>query len=215
MKRILIVMLMCLILPISAYSQTADQVNTDVQIDLMDLDDTTRNSVMRSIKKKKASLAEQAVDQINIQNLTVESAEKWRDIAMSMVEAIKALCAGLNVEVNEFAKTPVGILTIGVLIWKIAGAGALSYIINIVIWTVISTIIIGSFRYFHMAKKVKDVKEYVDPDTKKKVKDKTVRYVKRHKWEEFSGSGNYNALQVWSVIGHVAMFCAITLALLA
>lgn len=212
MKLTTAVVLSCLsaflLLPSTCLSQQdIDTPSTNVEVDLIELDASTRESIIKSIADKRKEIEKKAVGRINIENITVENAEKWKDISNAMVEAINSLCKGLNVEINEFVKTPVGMLTVFVLLWKIIGASALIYAKNVAIWGMLTTILIISFRYFHMSKKVKIITENLA--TNKKIK--TYEFIKRHEWEKIRDG---NPAEIVSAVVHVMIFIITSIALL-
>ena len=122
--------------------------NTNVTVDLTTLSSTTQAAVLDAIEESKKA-SEKAVE------ATPENIERWSNVAAGIGTAIKQLCADLGVEVNKFAKTPVGIIAMGLIFWNYAGATLLTVTLTICGWlfTVIVTLV--SARHFFGTSKVK------------------------------------------------------------
>jgi hypothetical protein len=68
---------------------------------------------------------------------TVDQMEKWATMGQGIAKAIGATCKELNVEVNAFVQTPVGKLTVFMIVYKVIGAVILKSIVATVAWIVI------------------------------------------------------------------------------
>jgi hypothetical protein len=58
--------------------------------------------------------------------------------------------------VNEFVKTPVGMITMGLITYKVVGEKLWDVIGGTLAWIVVTAIIFISFRHFHMRERVVD-----------------------------------------------------------
>ena len=122
---------------------------------------------------------------------TTEKIEAWVGLGEKVGKAIAATCKELSVQVNEFIKTPVGKMTVAIILWKAVGKDLWHIVGGISCWIVVTAILMWSFRFFHMKRKVKD-------------KDGTERYVELYDF-------NSNDARTTSACAHVIAFAAITL----
>lgn len=136
---------------------------TQVQIDLDKLTPEQAAAVLTA-KQSAETPSKQSVP-------TVDQMEKWADVGAKVGQAIAATAKELNVGVNEFAKTPVGLLTMGLITWKVIGHDVWNIVGGILAWMAITSVILFSFSRFHISERIKD-------------KEKgTVTYVPRYKFE--------------------------------
>jgi hypothetical protein len=88
---------------------------TPVSIDLETLSGETQKSVLNALKeqaKKELPLT------VSLKDITPEKINTW---SVAIANGIKETSQVLNVEVNEFIKTPVGKGTAFIIFWKVAG----------------------------------------------------------------------------------------------
>jgi len=57
--------------------------------------------------------------------ITPERVTGWAQVAEGFANAVGAAAKQLNVSVNEFITTPAGLITIGVILWKVVGTSLL------------------------------------------------------------------------------------------
>lgn len=57
--------------------------------------------------------------------ITPEKVTGWAQVAEGFANAMGAAAKQLNISVNEFIKTPAGMITIGVILWKVVGVSIL------------------------------------------------------------------------------------------
>jgi hypothetical protein len=57
----------------------------------------------------------------DVSTLTPERITSWAQVAAGFADAIGLAANKLGVSVNEFIKTPAGMITVGVILWKVAG----------------------------------------------------------------------------------------------
>lgn len=121
---------------------------------------------------------------------TVKKIENWVDIGEKLGKAIAATCKELSVQVNDFIKTPVGRMTVAVILWKAVGKDLWHIVGGILCWMTITGIILWSFRFFHMKRKVE--------------KKEGTEYINLYKFES-------SEAKVGSVWAHAIAFFALTL----
>lgn len=131
---------------------------------------------------------------------SVEKADEWVTLAERLGKALASLAKEAGVALNEFVKTPVGIITVTVLLWKTVGVSMVAGLI----WVVSLCVIIWSFRAFHVP--IKAVGVVRDADNNPivedgKVKEKT-EYIKRFQFT----SDDARAGSAWA---HGALFIII------
>ncbi|MBI5742347.1 MAG: hypothetical protein HZA25_00730 [Candidatus Niyogibacteria bacterium] len=122
---------------------------------------------------------------------TVDQMEKWADVGAKVGQAIAATAKELNVGVNEFAKTPVGLLTMGLITWKVIGHDLLGIIGGTLAWIAITSVILFSFSRFHISERIKDKERG------------TVTYVPRYRFESSEAKG-------FSAVLHALVFIVFT-----
>lgn len=159
---------------------------TKVEVDLEKLDSSTRNKILNHLQEEKI-LPQRLVSNPN-------EAKKWADVVST---SIKDICRNLNVEVNEFVKTPVGKLTVGLIIWKVIGSELKGIIFGIIFWTIGMLIIGSTFYRFHVPHKVK---REITKDNKKET---VIDYIQKYKW----GS---NDAKIMSTVIHVLLASMLT-----
>lgn len=114
----------------------------------------------------------------------LKQSEEWANIAKGLGDSVKELCKALNVELNDFIKTPAGKLLVFILVWKLFG----SSLIGIFLLSILMIITALSFRYFHTTRF-------------KKLKDGTMQSI-NYQWKESYGG----SAKVFSVIAHIIIF---------
>lgn len=120
------------LVPATATAITLEELNK--------LDSTTAAQVLSELNREEAAT-------------TVEKADEWISVAERLGKALESLAREAGMALNEFAKTPVGIITIAVLLWKTIGVS----IVAGLVWALSLSIIIWSFRTFHVPVKNKVV----------------------------------------------------------
>lgn len=64
---------------------------------------------------------------------TVKKVDEWVDIGVKIGQALGGAAKEMAVQVNDFAKTPVGILTMALIVWKIIGGVIIHFFGGIVV----------------------------------------------------------------------------------
>ncbi len=127
---------------------------------------------------------------------TAAQAESWAIVGEKWGKAIAAVAKELSITANEFIKTPVGKFTMVVIAWKVFGKDLWHIVGGSIAWLVISLIILWSFKFFHMKKKV------CNKETKQ------TAYIARYDFKT-------NDARTASAVCHVLAFLAITITCLA
>lgn len=148
---LLIPLMMITFMPVSAFAE-----GTSVTVDLRDLSDMARNEVLRKTSKESPILPPK-VDPASV--------KEWTS---AITSAIKDLCHDLNVEVNEFIKTPVGMIVAGTIIYNVVGKNVLEgmkqIIFGVLGWIVgMACVYFIIVKKFLMKRKVKYIDVYIDP----------------------------------------------------
>ncbi|MBI3572177.1 hypothetical protein HY091_01415 [Candidatus Kaiserbacteria bacterium] len=136
-----------LVTPAFAADTASSGNNTTVTIDLTKLDDVTRNAVIAAIK------ADQAVAQPVV---SANTARQWADVGQNIGNAIAETCKALSIGVNDFIKTPAGILTIAMLFFYLFGGSLWAVVGGSLVWVVLGSVIWKSFSIFHRPQKLMD-----------------------------------------------------------
>lgn len=120
-----------------------------ITIDTDNLDKNTAASVLQAEKN-----ARQAATVATEKVFTADNVEKFADIGVKIGKVIAATCKELSIEVNEFVKTPVGMITMGLIVYKVVGEKLWSVIGGTLAWFAIVAVIFLSLRRFHMSERV-------------------------------------------------------------
>lgn len=171
----------CVIMLLSSLSAIAQQ--TKVEIDLTKLDSETAKKVLGTLQQEQEA------------SVSPEKISEWTQTAQGVGMAVKEVCSSINVESNEFIKTPVGILVAALLAWKILGASIIPKVLSMLIWLIIVPSAYLSFRRMHFGRKLKRI-----------LKDGTTEYyISEPKWEDNDSRG-------FSAIVHLLIIVAATVA---
>lgn len=144
MKRILIVVAMLFSsMAFAGPYQTCDISNTGLP-----------DSVVQKLKTDCESLRleqlnKKALDKVAEDNAPVITPERitgWTQVAEGFANAMGAAAKQLNVSVNDFIKTPAGLITIGVILWKVIGVSILKLGAMYLVFRMILAIIRGIWK---------------------------------------------------------------------
>jgi len=172
MKKYVVVVL-CL-LAVSAFAQT-------VSVDLTKVDSQTASAILKQMEEAKES------------TVTPDRIQEWTVAAQGIGSAVKEVCSSINVESNDFIKTPVGMFIAAMLAWKILGASLIGKLISIIIWFLVVPTTFFNFRRMHFGKKLK-----------RTLKDGTVEYYMSE--PEWSGDN-----REWSAAIHIIILVTVTI----
>lgn len=117
-------------------------------------------------ESQKAQIIQQ-IEQTSSQSqniATVEQVEKWVDIGTKIGKGLAGAAKELGVAANDFAKTPVGILTMSLIVWNSMGSMLLHFIGGIFIW------LIGFLILFWLIRRSQDLVIIYDETSGKKKK---------------------------------------------
>lgn len=106
--------------------------------DLEMLDPDTAAQVLRELsdRNKKAEVVPP----------TAETVDKWVGLAERFGKALATMAKEAGIAINDFVKTPVGLIAIGILLWKVVGVSMVAGLV----WVVTLVVLIWSFRKFHV-----------------------------------------------------------------
>ena len=181
MKKLFYIML---VVSVVLVSQNVFAENTRVWVDLEKLTPAARNEILDLQKGTRVSDPDQW--------------KKWSEIGKGIGLAIGETAKVLNTEVNAFIKTPAGMITVGLIAYKVIGTDVKRIVLGIPIWIVLLTLIILSFRKFHMNERfaVRDDKNQIT----------NIKYIPRF---DFKSSD----AKVASAISHGGAFFILNLAM--
>lgn len=128
-------------------------------------------------------------------NLSPEKLDQWVDLGKNIGLAIAATAKELGVASDEFLKSNTGKITVALIVWHFMGKDIVGIVGGTIAWIVLATIILWSFHYFHMTKKVVIKKENKEVD---------VKYVPRYTF----GSNDARVGSVWA---HGLAFLGVTI----
>lgn len=191
MKKFILFTIMFLIFsfPIYCFSKT------EVTVDLEKLDSNTQNEILKLQKK-----VSESVGQIDVK---VEKIQKYKDIGLAIGVGLKEVCMTLNVEVNNFIKTPAGLIITGLVIYKCGGKDILKLVIMILLCS--TFYIFATFSLFWWLGTKKRVKQVVD-------KVKEYEYIPRLEFKE--GSYGKPSGRSICIFIHITSYIITTLILL-
>lgn len=194
MKKLVLVLLAV------ALFATPALAGTEVTVSLEDLSSTARDAVLKA--QAKAESAKNAAITAVPEILKPENAEILATYGTAVASTIKQVCATLNVEVNDFIKTPVGIGVAALVFYKVAGEDMIPRITDFVSkWVTIFISIplwMWSFRRMHFGRKMKRT---ITKEDKSVVNED---YVDRFDWEGSDMEG-------FSYVIHIGIFVCLGL----
>ena len=165
MKSIMLVLFIVVSLVFTSAPFAAGQSDTNVVVDLKDLSSDARNAVIYAIKEKE-KMQKAAAPLEMLPKMDPSTAKEWVSI---FTGAIRDICHDLNVEVNDFIKTPVGMLVGGLIVYKVVGKDVLSTVkritFGVVGWLVTMTCLyLFVARKFFIRRKLKYTDTYTDKE---------------------------------------------------
>ncbi|MCK4826747.1 hypothetical protein KA005_64015 [bacterium] len=130
MKTLLLLIIAYLIsIPVYAGYGCADQINN-----ISGLKPEIRQGMIVSCEAAKLK-ATQSVGKSALSPVSVDNLTEWGLVAKQFAEAIGIAASELGVAVNEFIKTPAGIMVIVGIFWTIMGASVVSFLVGVVLET--------------------------------------------------------------------------------
>lgn len=172
----------------------------------LNIDNLTTEEIAQAIELSRKStgdngpVKETMVDVVK--NVNPDDLNAWREL---ITGTIKDVCNDLNVTVNEFVKTPVGLGIAAMIVYKVAGKELLHSAMQIIVLTPLYLLITG-FNLF-IARKYLGQRFVYDITIDGKTKTKTNgRYIPRYNWAVKSEA---KGLMVASLIVIQLIFTAI------
>ena len=201
-SSILMFVLISILFLVPAHYTFAEGTDTDVTVDLKDLDYNTRNAILEQMKKKA-----QNTMPMQLPKIAPSVAKEWVTVVTG---AIKDLCHDLGVEVNQFIKTPVGMLIAATLVYRVVGRDFLTSARR-VFFAVTGWFVSMAFLYLFVARKffIGHKLKYVDTWT-----DKERGLIKR-KGFEFKKPYEFNSNDARTAAASFMAGTAIVLTVLA
>lgn len=106
---------------------------------------------------------------------------EWQEMGDAFSTTIKNICQTLNVEVNTFLKSDVGLLTASIIVYKMIGKDILRIVLYTGIWFGVTFFMMMSIKFLHMKKLVPGTMQ--NPNNKEVTINTTVE-VDRFGWED-------------------------------
>ena len=149
-----------------------------------------------TIADKKPSI--DTLKQVDIEDFSA----KAEVVVTSVTSVIKTVAKDLNVAVNDFIKTPVGIITTGVIVYKFVGKDFITWLKDLLFLTMF--VIVGNMMLIKTRNKflLKEVKE----ETVKGFlgRDKIVKKEYYHAWSDLTR--DQEGVQFWFIVTYIAQF---------
>lgn len=139
MKKIVLMSLVSIALTVNLHALNSQDV---VSAGFSDLTITQQAEIISEIAKKKELVSEPS---------NVQVAQEWVNLGTSIGQGLASSAKELGVAVNEFSSTPVGKLTMFLIIFQVIGAkliGVFAGILFIALGTIFTTIIMNRFSVF-------------------------------------------------------------------
>ena len=114
---------------------------------------------------------------------------EWVELGKNVGLSLAAVAKELGVASDEFLKSNTGKIAVVIIVWKVMGHDILGIVGGTVAWIVLATIILWSFKFFHMTKRVKQ-------------EDKTYKYERRFEFKSNDarvGSGWAHSLSLLAI----------------
>ena len=127
-------------------------------------------------------------------NLSPEKLNEWVELGKNIELAIAATSKELGIASDEFLKSNTGKITVALIVWHYMDKDIVGIVGGTIAWIVLANIILWSFRYFHMTKKVV---------TRLENKQVDVKYVPRYEFKS-------NEAKVGSAWAHGVAFVLTT-----
>lgn len=121
MKRVLFVLLALIGLAMSAPAFAIQQQQQPSDTEQL------LTTVTKLDADQKAKLLD-AAQHIQKGDTAVSQTKEWVDIGASLGQALASTAKEMNIAVNDFAKSPVGKLAIGLIIWKMLGGAIIHFL---------------------------------------------------------------------------------------
>ena len=162
----------------------------NVKIDTDDLTDEQKAQLILKIEEMKKANTSSVVENVASNLGDPKKLNEWVDLGKNVGLALTAVAKELGVASDQILQSDTGKIALVMIVWKVMGRDVLDIVGGVTTWFVIAPIILWSFHFFHMTKRVKD-------------KDGNVQYVSRYEFEK-------DEAKVGSVWAHGLSFAALT-----
>lgn len=117
----------------------------------------------------------------------VEKLSQWAQVGVDLGKGMVAVAKELGIAVNDFAKTPVGILTAAVIIYKLMGRDIIHYSVGFTFIVVFGTTWLYIFRRVCLMDRIEYTERLEEKAPNKKVKLKNKTTIYGTKWKDTDG----------------------------
>lgn len=154
MKRLLAAF--ALLFAVNAFALNTDSVSS---AGFSKLTDSQKAEIISQIAKQAESNANGTTASI-ASSVTPENAEKWANVGSRIGQALGGAAKEVGVQVNEFAKTPVGMLTMALIVWNYIGGVVIHFFGGLFV------IILGLSTIFFVMRRQHPILYEYDPERK-------------------------------------------------
>lgn len=148
-----LVVAVCLTIYVSDSFAVTLKLNDGTEISLDGLNDTEKANMIKYVEKMNkestSALEETATQVVFNAAKDPEKLNQWRKL---ITQTLKDVCNDLNISVNEFVKTPVGLGVAALIFYKVAGKGLLETTFEIFLilpfWVLVMIIVGVATKYF-------------------------------------------------------------------
>jgi len=180
---------------VSAYAESITLPNGQ-ELNITNLTDTEISQAIKTARKSMEGSTTDSVMQV-VKGVDPKDLDAWGRLISG---TIKTICNDLNVTVNEFVKTPVGLGVAGLIFYRVAGKdlmeNALDLLIMVPLWFIMTGIVLFLGWYFFSAKTIWDITE----NEKGKIVKSNARRVKRYPWVEPTSNNDVPTQIIFGVI---------------
>jgi hypothetical protein len=141
-----VIAFLVVVLILSIFISLANATSAEELLKNPNLTDMERNALASAISK-------QAQNESLIPK-SLEGLLEWQKMGDAFASTIERICKTLRIEVNEFLKSDVGMLTAGIIIYRMVGQDFLRIVLYTLIWIGVTFFMIMSIRFLHMKKLV-------------------------------------------------------------
>jgi len=145
MKKTILVLSFVLIFATAGFAQ-----QQSVKIDTSELTEEQKAQLVLQIEQMKKNNSP-----LQPENLSTEKVNEWVNLGKNIALAVTTVAKELGVAADKFLESTTGKITFVMIAWYVVGDDLVGIIGGTIAWIVLANIIIWSFRFFHMSKKVK------------------------------------------------------------
>ena len=155
MKKILSILMFVTLMVSSAKAISSDSL---YNAGFGNLDPVTQEAILKVVSEK--AQAQKQAGMLDKVQTNPEKVNQWIEIGSNIGKGLAGAAKELGVEVNTFVATPMGQLTIWLIVWHIMGATLIHFFGAFIFW------IVGFIGIWFIRNKVLDKDKYLSDDAK-------------------------------------------------